>query len=256
MRSASDPRSPAPTIAPTIAAAETSPLVASSSPKSLATSGLATPMMKKSKPSSMIPSAASSQNRTCSEVMRAASRASPSEGRVGAVVALTATILAGGHRSEQSDWPSGPPAGGRAIPPAGPASGYNCGMGEVLSLRDGTVLEVVTPGAEADGRLVEVLFTLPPGRRGPPAHVHPHVEDWEVVDGTLDARVGGERRTLGAGASLSIPPGTAHTFRNSGDDDQDGQAGGRELDRSLVPPELRLRPVAGVVPFRLGVIPD
>jgi hypothetical protein len=33
----------------------------------------------------------------------------------------------------------------------------------------------------------------------------------------LDARVAGERRTLGAGAALSIPPGTAHTFRNSGD---------------------------------------
>ena len=90
-------------------------------------------------------------------------------------------------------------------------------MGDVLRLHDGRVLEVVTPAAKADGRLVEVLFTLPPGRRGPPAHVHPHVEEWEVLDGTLGARVGGERRALGAGASLSIPPGTAHTFCNSGD---------------------------------------
>jgi mannose-6-phosphate isomerase-like protein (cupin superfamily) len=88
-------------------------------------------------------------------------------------------------------------------------------MGDVLTLSDGTSLEIVIPAARTDGRVVEVLFTLPPGRRGPPSHVHPHVEEWEVLAGTLDARVAGERRTLGAGSSLSIPPGTAHTFRNS-----------------------------------------
>ena len=94
---------------------------------------------------------------------------------------------------------------------------YNRNMGDVLKLSDGTVLEVVTPAAQTDRRLVEVLFTLPPGRRGPPPHLHRHVEEWEVIAGTLDARVGGERRTLPAGGTLSIPPGTAHTFRNAGD---------------------------------------
>src|SRR5919202_3630703 len=98
-------------------------------------------------------------------------------------------------------------------------------MGDVLRLEDGTVLEVVTPAARTDGGVVEVLFTLPPGRRGPPPHVHPHVEEWEVLDGTLDARIAGERRALAAGGSLSIPPGTAHTFRNS------GRAPVRVLDR-------------------------
>src|SRR5215208_5146734 len=94
---------------------------------------------------------------------------------------------------------------------------YNCTMGDVVTLSDGTALEIVTPAAQTDGRLVEVLFTLPPGRRGPPSHLHRHVEEWEVLAGTLEARVGGKRRTLAAGASLSIPPGTAHTFRNGGD---------------------------------------
>lgn len=79
------------------------------------------------------------------------------------------------------------------------------------------MLEIFTPAARTSGWLVELLFTLPPGGRGPPAHVHPHVEDWEVVEGTLDARVAGKHRRLDAGASLSVPPGTAHTFRNSGE---------------------------------------
>src|SRR5215208_4206115 len=94
---------------------------------------------------------------------------------------------------------------------------YNCTMGDVVTLSDGTALEIVTPAAQTDGRLVEVLFTLPPGRRGPPSHLHRHVEEWEVLGGMLEARVGGKRRTLAAGASLSIPPGTAHTFRNGGE---------------------------------------
>ena len=91
-------------------------------------------------------------------------------------------------------------------------------MADVLRLSDGTVLEIVTPAASTGGQLVEVLFTLPPGRPGPPVHVHRHIEEWEVLDGTLDARVGGGRRTLATGSSLSIPAGTAHTFRNSGEE--------------------------------------
>jgi hypothetical protein len=48
-------------MAPTIAADDTSPFSASLMPKSWAISGLATPMMKKSNPSSRIPSPARSQ---------------------------------------------------------------------------------------------------------------------------------------------------------------------------------------------------
>jgi hypothetical protein len=57
------------------AAAETRPFSAASRAKSLPTSGLATPMTKKSNPSSMIPSPASSQYRMCRRVIGASSRA-------------------------------------------------------------------------------------------------------------------------------------------------------------------------------------
>jgi hypothetical protein len=75
--SASGPSRPAPTIAPRIAAAEMSPFVADETPKSSAISGLATPMMKKSKPSSMMPRPASSQKRRCSFDIGASSSALP-----------------------------------------------------------------------------------------------------------------------------------------------------------------------------------
>jgi len=91
-------------------------------------------------------------------------------------------------------------------------------MSEVLTLPGGVEFEVTRSTADTGGELVELLFTLPPGRRGPPAHVHEHVEEWDVVAGRLEARIEGERRMLAAGESLSIPPGTAHTFRNSSDE--------------------------------------
>lgn len=90
-------------------------------------------------------------------------------------------------------------------------------MSDILTLPGGVTFEVLRSTAETAGELVELVFTLPPGRRGPPKHVHEHLEEWEVIAGRLEARIEGERRTLEAGETLSIPPGTAHTFRNSSD---------------------------------------
>jgi mannose-6-phosphate isomerase-like protein (cupin superfamily) len=70
-------------------------------------------------------------------------------------------------------------------------------------------------GEETGGEVVEVEFEIPPGSPGPPPHRHPdQVEDWQVLEGTLNIRIGGASRTLAAGESASIPPGTVHTFKN------------------------------------------
>lgn len=70
-------------------------------------------------------------------------------------------------------------------------------------------------GQETGGEVVEVEFEFPPGAPGPPPHRHPRqVEEWEVLDGTLNVHIGGERRTLREGERASIPPGTVHTFKN------------------------------------------
>lgn len=52
-----------------------------------------------------------------------------------------------------------------------------------------------------------------------PVHVHGRqVERFEGISGTLRFRVGRHGRTLGPGDAISIPAGTAHGFRNVGDE--------------------------------------
>ena len=50
-----------------------------------------------------------------------------------------------------------------------------------------------------------------------PLHIHPsHEEAIILVEGTLEAAVGDEVRTVSAGASIIAPPGIRHKLRNSG----------------------------------------
>ena len=50
-----------------------------------------------------------------------------------------------------------------------------------------------------------------------PLHVHPTVEEVVVIeDGAAEVTLGDERRTVGAGAVVFIPPGTPHGTRNVG----------------------------------------
>jgi quercetin dioxygenase-like cupin family protein len=56
---------------------------------------------------------------------------------------------------------------------------------------------------------------MPPGNGVPPHHERNH-EAFYVLDGTLEIEADGERYALGAGAFLSIRPGTVHALRNPG----------------------------------------
>jgi quercetin dioxygenase-like cupin family protein len=60
----------------------------------------------------------------------------------------------------------------------------------------------------------------PPTTTHEPLHVHPKQESGtELLSGSLVFEIGGERRRLAAGESVSIPPGTPHRFYNDGDTD-------------------------------------
>lgn len=51
----------------------------------------------------------------------------------------------------------------------------------------------------------------------PPPHYHPDQDErFEVLEGSLRARVGGEERELGAGETLEIPRGASHQMWNAG----------------------------------------
>jgi quercetin dioxygenase-like cupin family protein len=80
---------------------------------------------------------------------------------------------------------------------------------------DGTSFRIVESAAESHGERVEFEVTMAPGAMGPPKHLHPRQDEgWTVLEGELSVFVDGEWRTLGEGASLSIPPNTVHTLRN------------------------------------------
>jgi quercetin dioxygenase-like cupin family protein len=73
--------------------------------------------------------------------------------------------------------------------------------------------------AETGGELVEVESELPAGGPKPPAHYHPRQEEhFEVLSGRVDVRLGKERRTLGTGETLDVPPGAVHEMSAAGDE--------------------------------------
>jgi mannose-6-phosphate isomerase-like protein (cupin superfamily) len=86
-------------------------------------------------------------------------------------------------------------------------------MGDVLKLGPHDSLEVVSSTEEA----FEVEASYRPGGSPPPAHLHPaQDEHFEVLEGAVRVRVGGEERELGAGAEIEIERGQVHQMWNSG----------------------------------------
>jgi quercetin dioxygenase-like cupin family protein len=70
-----------------------------------------------------------------------------------------------------------------------------------------------------DGEYVLFETFVEPGGAVASAHVHPYqTEHFKVVSGTLGVKAGRERKTLAAGESIVIDPGTPHKFWNAGDD--------------------------------------
>ena len=87
--------------------------------------------------------------------------------------------------------------------------------GDRFEMPDGSVYEVTAAAADSAGEFVEMEFTLPPGSVAPPPHVHPHpIEEYEIIEGTLDLMIAGNWRTLTEGESASVPTGVLHTFKN------------------------------------------
>src|SRR5881227_3291646 len=71
--------------------------------------------------------------------------------------------------------------------------------------------------ADTGGALVEVESVWTRRGREPIVHLHPkQAEHFEVLEGTLEARIGGEPRTLGAGDGFDVPAGTPHAMWNPG----------------------------------------
>jgi mannose-6-phosphate isomerase-like protein (cupin superfamily) len=80
----------------------------------------------------------------------------------------------------------------------------------------------ITPGEsvtvrESTAELLEVEGTWSPSGKRPPKHFHPSQDEhFEMIEGTLRARVDDEQRDLGPGDVIDIPRGSAHQIWNPG----------------------------------------
>jgi mannose-6-phosphate isomerase-like protein (cupin superfamily) len=81
----------------------------------------------------------------------------------------------------------------------------------------GFSLLLLKTAADTDGELLEMDATYQPSSAQPIEHFHPkQVEHFEILEGTLHARIDGAERELRAGDELEIAPGVVHAMWNEG----------------------------------------
>ena len=86
---------------------------------------------------------------------------------------------------------------------------------QIENPRTGQRMLFLETAATTGGERVRIESWNPPNGEDEPMHVHPRQESRaEVLAGTLRFIVDGEEREVGAGQSLTIPPGTPHRFGN------------------------------------------
>jgi mannose-6-phosphate isomerase-like protein (cupin superfamily) len=83
----------------------------------------------------------------------------------------------------------------------------------------GLSLFFVKTAADTDGELLEMEATYEPSSVEPVVHFHPRQsEHFEILEGTLHARIGDSERELRAGDTLEIEAGVPHAMWNEGPD--------------------------------------
>ena len=82
----------------------------------------------------------------------------------------------------------------------------------------GMTLELRQTAADTDGELLEMEATYEPSSKPPLPHFHPSQEEhFEILAGTMKARIGGEpERELNAGDTLDVEAGAVHAMWNDG----------------------------------------
>jgi mannose-6-phosphate isomerase-like protein (cupin superfamily) len=81
----------------------------------------------------------------------------------------------------------------------------------------GMTLLFVKTAADTDGELLEMEATYEPSSMPPIPHFHPSQrEHFEILAGTMHARVDGAERELRAGDTLDIEAGVVHSMWNEG----------------------------------------
>ena len=83
--------------------------------------------------------------------------------------------------------------------------------GDEIHGGDGSVLRLITTGAETDGELLEMEANYPGTGFLPPEHFHPRQDErFTVLEGSIRAIVDGVEKVYGPGESFDVPAGTRH----------------------------------------------
>jgi quercetin dioxygenase-like cupin family protein len=91
---------------------------------------------------------------------------------------------------------------------------FEDGEGEVY---DAGALRMRLLAQSPDQPLAIMDNVVPPGFPGPVRHRHAKMTDiFYVLEGELTFDLAGERRVLGPGSFVLVPPGIVHTFANPG----------------------------------------
>jgi len=78
----------------------------------------------------------------------------------------------------------------------------------------GDTYTVVLSGNDTNGRYCLIDMHIPPGG-GPPPHRHDFEESFTLLVGEIEATFRGEKSTVRAGETLSIPANAPHSFTNA-----------------------------------------
>lgn len=118
---------------------------------------------------------------------------------------------------------------------------------EVLRLPTGEVITIVHAGDKTDGVVFEFEAVLPPRLSGPPAHWHRvEHETFMVTEGVLRMRVDRDTRNLRSGQTVTVVPGTVHSFSNPSDESV--RVVTRESPAGQLEEQFRVMASAGRVP--------
>ncbi|WP_205780556.1 cupin domain-containing protein [Mucilaginibacter limnophilus] len=79
----------------------------------------------------------------------------------------------------------------------------------------GQNIKFIQTTKDTSGQLLEMESTFKAGSQQPIEHYHPYQhEDFKVLEGELQVKIGSERRTLRSGDSLHIPANQPHAMWN------------------------------------------
>lgn len=101
----------------------------------------------------------------------------------------------------------------------------------------GETFDFQTSAKTGDG-VFRFRWTLAPGKKGPPEHVHDdEAETFSIVTGTLRIWIDGTPRDLGPGESVTVQPGARHRFLNPGSETVvvNVSLNGTRMENALVP---------------------